>query len=169
MNKRLMNVFVAGAVLFLASPVFAQLSTGDEIALTRTYIETDRQTIVASAMELTEEESEVFWPVYLDYRTSIEPVNDRFIKILRNYADNFENLSEAMAAEMISEYLDIEEDRLILKKLALEKLSGLLPMSKVARFFQIENKMDAVIKFDLAAEIPFAEVIKEEPKAEVAQ
>lgn len=168
MKKRIMSLLVTGAVLFLTVPVFAQVNTEDAIALTRTYIETDRQTIVAAAMELTEEESKVFWPVYLDYRTSIEPVNDRFIKILRDYADNFENLPDAMAADMINEYLDIEEDRLILKKLVLGKLSGALSMSKVVRFFQIENKMDAVVKFDLAAEVPFA-AIKEESEAEVAQ
>jgi hypothetical protein len=168
MNKRIMNLLVAGAVLLLASSVSAQVNTEDKIELTRTYIEANRQTIVVSAMELTEEESKVFWPVYQDYRTDIETVNDRSIKILRDYADNFENLSDAMAAEMMSEYLDIEEDRLIYKQIYVELLTEALPISKVVRFFQLENKMDAVIKFDLAAEVPFA-AIKEAPEAEVAQ
>jgi hypothetical protein len=168
MNKKIINLVVVCAMVLFSSIVYAQLSTGDEIELTRTYIEANRKTIVAAAMELTDEESKVFWPVYKAYREDVQPLNDRFIKILEDYADNYENLSDEMAADMMSEYLDIEEDRLILKKLALEELAGILPMSKVARFFQIENKMDAVVKFDLAAEVPFAE-IKEEPEAEVAQ
>ena len=156
MNKKTLNLIVAGAVLFLASSVFAQVNTEDKIELTRTYIEANRQVIVAAAMELTEEESTVFWPVYKAYRADVQPLNDRFMKVLKDYADNYENLPDAMAAEIMSEYLDIEEDRLIYKKAALEKMTGLLPMSKVARFFQIENKMDAIVKFDLAVQIPLA-------------
>ena len=168
MKLRVLILTAIGGVLLLSNPAFAQINDRDGIELTRTYIEANRQTIVAAAMELSDEESKVFWPVYKAYRKDVQPINDRFIKILDNYADNYENLADAMAAEMMIEYIDIEEDRLILKKLALEELIGILPMSKVARFFQIENKMDAVIKVDLAAEIPLAP-IKEEQKAEVAQ
>ena len=63
------------------------MNTEDQIELMRTYIATDRQATVASAMELTEEESKVFWPIYQNYRTDIDPVNDRFVKVLQDYAD----------------------------------------------------------------------------------
>ena len=115
MNKKTLNLIVAGAVLFLASSVFAQVNTEDKIELTRTYIEANRQALVAAAMELTEEESKSFWPVYKAHRADVQPLNDRFMKVLKDYADNYENLPDAMAAEIMNEYLDIEEDRLIYK------------------------------------------------------
>lgn len=158
MKLRLIQFLALGAILVLTSPVFAQINTEDNIELARTYLESDRKITVAAAMELTEEESQVFWPVYKEYRASIQPINDRFIKLLKDYADNFENLSGEKAITMMSDSLDIEEDRLIYKRLFVERMAEVLPMSKVVRFFQIENKMDAVLKFDLAVEIPFASV-----------
>jgi len=141
-------------MLFISASAFGEINTEDEIELSRSYIEAHRQTIVASVMELTEEESRTFWPVYKEYRANIESVNDRFIELVRKYADHYENLSDAVAAEMMVEYLDIEEDRLIYKRISTEQLSVILRPSKVARFFQMENKMDAIIKFDLVATIP---------------
>ena len=158
MKLRSIQFLALGAILVLTSPVFAQINTEDSIELARTYLEADRKITVAAVMELTEEESKVFWPVYKEYRASIQPINDRFTKLLKDYANNFENLSADMAITMMSDSLDIEEDRLIYKRLYVEHMSEVLPMSKVVRFFQIENKMDAVLKFDLAVEIPFASV-----------
>jgi hypothetical protein len=163
MNKRTVNLIVAGAVLFFASSVFAQINTEDKIELTRTYIEANRQVIVTAAMELTEEESTVFWPAYKAYRADIQPLNDRFLKVLQDYAEHYEDLSDEKAAEIMSEYLDIEEDRVVYKKLHVERMMQILPMTKVVRFFQTENKMEAVIKFDLATGVPFAG-IREESK-----
>ena len=166
MRLRALLLIAVGGILIAVNPAFAQLNAEDGIELTKTYIETDRKTIVMAAMELTEEQSKVFWPVYSDYRNAVDPVNDSFVDLLKKYADNYDTLTDEMASEMMMDYLDIEEDRLILKKIYIESMAEVLPMSKVARFFQIENKMDAIIKFDLAAEVPFA-MIKEE--AEVTQ
>jgi len=158
MKLRSIQFLALGAILVLTSPVFAQINTEDTIELARTYLEVDRKITVAAVMELSEEESLVFWPVYKEYRASIQPLNDRFIKLLKDYASNFENLSGDKAITMMSDSLDIEEDRLIYKRLYVERMAEVLPMGKVVRFFQIENKMDAVLKFDLAVEIPFASV-----------
>ena len=158
MKLRSIQFLALGAILVLTSPVFAQINTEDTIELARTYLEADRKITVAAVMELSEEESLVFWPVYKEYRASVQPLNDRFIKLLKDYASNFENLSGDKAITMMSDSLDIEEDRLIYKRLYVERMAEVLPMGKVVRFFQIENKMDAVLKFDLAVEIPFASV-----------
>ena len=53
-------------VLLLCGPAFAELklNTEDQTMLSRSYIEMNRKTMVAINLDLTEEESKVFWPVY---------------------------------------------------------------------------------------------------------
>lgn len=140
--------------LLLAVPVFAQGNAADQIELTRAYIEANRQTIVATVMDLTEEESKVFWPIYRKYRADVQGLNDRLIALIKEYAENYENLTDEKSADLMIRNLDMEEDRLIYKRIYIDDFLEALSPSKVARFYQIENKMDAVIRVDLAATIP---------------
>ena len=84
-------------------------------------------------------------------------VNDDFIELLDDYAENYQDLSDRMAVNLLNDYLDNELDRVAAKKGFIEDFIEILPPQKVAIFFQIENKMDAVIKADLAMAIPLIE------------
>ena len=146
--------FMMILVALLAVPVFAQGNAADQLELTRTYIEANRQTIVTTVMNLTEEESKTFWPIYKEYRANVQKVNDRLIKLIEDYANSYENLTDEKSADLMIRNLDIEEDRLLYKRIYIELFLEALSPSKVARFFQIENKMDSVIRADLAVSIP---------------
>lgn len=128
--------------------------TTDEIELTRQVIQTERQAIVTAAMQLTEEESQAFWPVYREYREARSRVHDRTVKLVKEYAESYETLGEDRAESMLREILDIRQSELDLKAKYIKKFKKALPTMKVVRFFQVENKMDAVIDFELATEIP---------------
>jgi len=146
--------FMMILVALLAVPVFAQGNAADQLELTRTYIEANRQTIVTVVLNLTEEESKTFWPIYKEYRADVGGLNDRLIALIKEYAENYENLTDEKSADLMIRNLDIEEDRLLYKRIYIESFLEALSPSKVARFFQIENKMDSVIRADLAIAIP---------------
>ena len=55
---------------------------------------------------------------------------------------------------MIDDYLDIEADRIKVRKKYVRELGKVLPPKKLALFVQIENKLDAIVQVDLASEIP---------------
>jgi hypothetical protein len=126
----------------------------DEIALTRTGIQARRQAIVTSAMDLTATESQAFWPLYRDYRTDMAKVDDRLVDLLIVYAGNYDSLSDEMAAKLLTDYLDIERARIDVKSRYVPRFQSVLPARKVARFFQIDNKLDKKIQAELAADIP---------------
>ena len=44
-----------------------------------------------------------------------------------------------------------------MRRTYVDELAKILPGRTVARFFQIENKIDAVIRYDVAATIPVVE------------
>ena len=57
----------------------------------------------------------------------------------------------------MTEALAVEEAELALKRKYLEKLSGIIPAMEAVRYLQMENKIRALIRFDLAAYIPLVE------------
>jgi hypothetical protein len=126
----------------------------DEIALTRAAIQTRRQAIVTAAMDLTAPESQAFWPIYRDYRSDMAKVDDRLVDLIMVYAGNYTSMTDDMAAKLLNDYLDIERARLDVKDRYVPRFMSVLPAGKVARFFQVDNKLDKKIQAELAAEIP---------------
>ena len=127
---------------------------GDAIELTRSVIQVERKAVVAKAMELTQQESQAFWPVYNEYWNNLNKINDRKVKLIMDYAKNYGNISDTMAKDMLKEFFDIQNATLKLKKKYVKKFENVLPPKKVFRYFQTENKLDALINIQLASEIP---------------
>ena len=128
-----------------------------EIELTRAVIQTERQALVAAAMDLTSAEADAFWPLYREYQGQRAAIGDREVQLIMDYADNYGVVTDELAGKMIDEWLDIQSEDLSLRKKYIKKFRKILPDLKVARFFQLENKLDAVIDNELASEIPLME------------
>ncbi len=152
--KNVLRILVA--VVVFASMASAQ-EIQNEIELTRSVIQTERQALVASGMGLTSAEADVFWPLYREYQSEQASLGDREVKLIMDYSDNYGVMTDDMAKTMLDEWLDIEDKDLKLKKKYAKKFRKILPELKVTRFFQIENKLDAVINNELAAEVPLVE------------
>jgi len=157
---------VAGAGLARAqtpTPAMPPLATDDDrgdmlsdVELTRAAIQVRRQALVTSVMDLEAREAEKFWPLYRDYRTAMATVNDRYVKLVVTYLDTFDKLADDQATGMLNEALSIERARLDVKSQFIPRFGQVMPARKVARFFQIDNKLDAVIAADMAKLIPLA-------------
>ena len=109
---------------------------------------------MAVNLDLTDEEAKKFWPVYDRYQQEMSSVQDRLVKVIQDYTASFENLSDEKAMAIVNEYLAVEADRVQVKRANLPAFAAAVPGRKVARFYQIENKMDAVVRFKLAETIP---------------
>ena len=151
------NIFIFGIAVY--SPSFAQGSMEthkEEIELTRAAIKVKKKQIVARNMNLTSMEENKFWEMYREYQDKMNSVNNRRVKLITDYADSFKNknLTDEKSLEMLNEFLSYERMRLITKQSFVDKFKKVLSSRKVARFFQIENKLEAIINFDLARQIP---------------
>jgi hypothetical protein len=128
----------------------------EEIRLTREVINNERQALVTRAMDLTPGEMQRFWPLYREYRLAASKVGDRIVTLITTYADNHQNLTDKVANKLLTDFVRIEEDRARLKAQYLPKFKKVLPVKKVARFYQIENKLDTALLAELAEAIPLA-------------
>ncbi len=128
----------------------------EDIQLTRTAIQVERQALVTKAMDLTPEEMQGFWPLYRQYRLEAAKVGDRIVALIATYADNYEQLTDPVADKLLTEFVSIEKERAHLKAKYLPKFKKVLPARKVARFYQLENKLDITILAEMAEQIPLA-------------
>jgi len=163
---KLMNWMLITAVLFLGlgvySPAFAQRTAEthkDEIELSRASIKAQKKQIIANNMNLTLDEKDQFWALYRDYQDKMDSVSDRRVKLITDYADSLKTggPSDEKATIMLDDYLSYQTERLATRKSFVEKFRQILPSRKVTRFYQLENKLEAIIKFELARQIPLVQ------------
>ncbi len=143
--------------LVVAAPAFAGPAADKDFEILRDTIRANKKAMVAASLTLTDAESDAFWPVYDRYEAERKGVGDRLQKIIETYTKDYRTLSDDAARKLAEDYLAVEEDRAKLRRAYFAEFLKVLPGKKAARFYQIENKMDAVIRYDLAREIPVLE------------
>ncbi len=153
-NRIFVLLAVATVALAGAPAALAQASDADLPQQQRAETDADRQALVAINLDLTDAEHQAFWPLYREYRSEMAAVDGRAQKLIYDYAEVWESATPLQAAAMIDELMSIQEDNLALRRSYLPRFRKVLPEVKVARFLQIENKIDAVVMLDLAASIP---------------
>ncbi|MGB5399835.1 MAG: hypothetical protein WBO71_06435, partial [Thermoanaerobaculia bacterium] len=87
-------------------------------------------------------------------REAMRKVDDRSVTLINGYAESFDTMTDEIAQTMLKELMSIRQAELDVTRKYLKRFQKILPANKVARFFQLENKLDSVIDFELASEIP---------------
>jgi len=137
-----------------AAPVLAQDKPADNMQIVREKIRADKKLVVAETMGMTEAEAKAFWPVYEAYQKDLAKINDRTIKLVDDYAESYGAMSDQAAKKLMDEYMAIETERLTIRQSYLPRFREVLPEMKVLRYYQLENKIQAVVSYELAASIP---------------
>jgi hypothetical protein len=143
----------------LAAPVVAQTnqSATSNMDILAQKLKADKKLLVAQTVGVTDAEGKAFWPIYDAYQADLGKVNDRLKVAIESYAKeyNANTMTDAKAAALTTEAIAIEEALVALKKTYVAKLNGVIPAAKVARYIQVENKVRALVNYELAAGIPF--------------
>lgn len=148
----LLAVTMPGVSTAQVNPAFSDITEATEQA--RTIIQTERKMIISQGLDLTPDESNAFWPVYDKYMAEMKTAGDLRVKVITDYAANYDNLDDKTARQLIEEMLKYQEKSLKIRKSYLRHFRKTLPEVKLARFYQLENKLDAITNFALAREIP---------------
>jgi len=110
-------------------------------------------------LTLTSEEANRFWPLYEQYQSELQKINKRTFDVIKSYADayNAGPVNDATAHKLLKESVAIDEAELNLRKKFIPKFEKALPAAKAARYVQIEQKIRAAIRYELASGVPLAE------------
>ena len=126
--------------------------------MTRQAVESQRRVLVSGALPLTDAEADAFWPLYDAYEKERRPLDERANKLVADFLAGASSLTDAQAKSMVEEALGIDEGKLRVRRGYLDRMLKAIPPRKVARFFQIDNKLDAVVRADISKQIPLAPV-----------
>ncbi len=115
-----------------------------------------RKATVGENMHLTDQESAAFWPVYEEYEAKMDQIDDRHVKEIKDYAEKYDKLTNADAAKKLTEVLEIQQSSLHVQKDYVAKFAKVMSAIKVTRFYQIDNKLRALVQCDIAQMVPLA-------------
>lgn len=157
MMRRLVTALAIAAGL--AAPAIAQTTGTSNMDLLRQKIHADKKLLVAQNLKLTDAEGTAFWPVYDAYQKDLEQLNQRLTTVITAYADAYNKgpVTNETAKKLLDDVLAIDEAESKLKSTSAKKILAVLPATKAARYIQIESKIRAAVRYELAAGIPLVE------------
>jgi hypothetical protein len=150
----LLAIALAVALAVVAVPAVAQDQQADTMQMVRDKIRADKKLLIGENLPLTSAEAKAFWPVYDRYQRELSALNDRMIKLIKEYANNYQTMSDQTAKKLMDEYLAIDAARQKIRQAYVPRFRKVLRERQVARYYQLENKIQAAVSYDLAAEIP---------------
>ena len=159
-NKLLMVLGILGAILVAGGPGIAQEKPAENMEIVLQKIRADKKLLVAENLQLTEAEAKGFWPVYSRYQDELFLLRTRTAKLITDYAAAYDQMGNDAAKKLLDEYMTIEALGLKLRQAYLPKFRAVLPEVKVARYYQIENKIYAALVYEIAAKIPLVKAEK---------
>ena len=162
--RSMVMVLILGLGL-VTTPALAQESTGGSsstnMEILKEKLKADKKLLIASNMQLSDAEAKQFWPLYEAYQKELQHINDRLVKTIKSYADAYNQgqgmIKEDEAKRLLQEALSVDEAEVKLRRAYSEKIGKVLPATKTARYIQMENKIRALLRFELAREIPLVD------------
>jgi polyhydroxyalkanoate synthesis regulator phasin len=136
-----------------ASPALAQ-TVQQRLDLSREAVENQRRILVSGSLRLSETEAKAFWPLYDDYEKERKPLDARANKLVSDFLAAAGGMSDAQARAMLDEAFRIEEARTKVRRAWYDRMAKAIPARELARFYQIENKLDSVVRADLSKQVP---------------
>ena len=149
------KLVLTAACLLLGLPGLASAQDHSQyLELLRQDITTQKTAILTEAMDLDAAQSDIFWPIVREYNLKRAQIADRRITTIKKYAANYETMTVDMADEVIKEYFEVHTDMMKLKKDYFGKVSKEFSAVEAARFLQIQNFVDDMMRVQVMSEIP---------------
>jgi hypothetical protein len=157
-KRRLLSSF---SLLLATLPCAAGAVAQTQDAGVDSYIESvradlhaDKVAIITKAMNFNDKDASVFWPIYKKYSYDLSKVDDQRVQLIKEYAQDFNTLTDAQAKDMADRTFKYQSARTDLKKKYFKEFSKVLPAVTVVKFYQLENRLDLLINLQLASDLP---------------
>jgi Spy/CpxP family protein refolding chaperone len=163
-------LIVAGAMLLSSVSMLAQTApaaaaqpqaaSDQDIQALRQDLRAQRKEITAQNMTLTADEATKFWPIFDQYRQeAIKPNDDRWA-LLKDYAANYNTMTDAQAQDYIKRSNVVDQQLTALRMKYVPIFEKVISPKKTALWFQIDRRIDLLINLQLSAVIPMVNTSK---------
>jgi hypothetical protein len=145
-------LFAAIMLVSFAMPALA--SETDMIEIMRSDLRTDKMAIVTKAMQLSEAQAELFWPVYKEYEADMMKLGDERVALIKDYAASYDSMADETAKDLIKRSFKLQEARTKTLKKYVDKMSKAVDAKTAARWAQVEHALGSAIDLQIASELP---------------
>ena len=156
--KRFVLLIVALALLIPAAAALAdEAQVNRYMEMLRQDIRDQKEAIIREAITFKEGEgtkAAAFWNVYRDYQNDLKKITDARVALVKDYAQNFETLTEKKARELQKKNLANEKAAFQLKEKYFKRFDKAVGAATASRFFQVENVLNSLIGLRVATELP---------------
>lgn len=150
------TVLLVAVALFVLSLSPAQAQVRDETILTYQVLSEEWDNLIGGVLDLSEEEAAAFWPLYQEYSKAKGLLWEERIDVIAMFLTGYDTMGAEIARGLLRASFDIDEKMLTLERAYAEKFDDVLPLNKVVRLFQAENKLETTMMMELAKDIPLA-------------
>lgn len=164
--KKLVVAVLVGAALMIGSRTGAQTATpqstphvisGQDLDLLRKDIRSQRKQLIASNLNLTDQEATRFWPIYDQYVSELITINDTKFGLIQEYADNYGKLTNEQSLSFVRRWLDADIEIAQLRQKYVPIVSKVLDGKKSATFFQLDRRIAMMIELQLSSQMPLVQ------------
>jgi hypothetical protein len=161
MKKALIALLILGmagsaVVAQEAAPASQQANQEAYLELLKSDLRTQKVAIVTEAMQMTDADSAIFWPIYRKYDAELLALNDERIAVIKDFAQNFDTITAAKAEELTNRTFAFFENRLKLQKKYYKEFAKALSPILAAKYMQIERQINTLMDFQIQSQIPIA-------------
>lgn len=146
-----MKKFIIAIFILASSFTFAQQSYFE---LLRQDLGTKKVALITEVMQFTDEEADVFWPLYREFDFEKSKLGDETLKLIKDYAANYENITDEKAVDLMNTNFDIQKKKLDLKRNYLKKFGKVIAPARAVKFMQVMNQIEMIIDIQIASQLP---------------
>jgi hypothetical protein len=150
------TVVCAAIAVILLALGSAQAQIRDETILTYQVLTENWDDLIGGVLDLSEEEAAAFWPLYEEYSAAKATLWEERIDVIAMFLTGYDTMGPDIARGLLAATFDIDEKMLALERAYADRFDDVMPLNKVVRLFQAENKLEATMMMELAKDIPLA-------------
>jgi hypothetical protein len=156
MLRRFVSVATVGTALLGPAAGLAQ-EQEKWLELLRSDLRNEKTAIVTAVMQLSDAESQQFWPIYREYDVELAKHNDKVVELIKSYAQAYETMDDAKAKELASRWFKLQDERLALRRKYYNRVEKAISASTAAQWLQVENQLGLLIDLQIAQGLPLLE------------
>ena len=110
--------------------------------------------IISGTMGFTADEAAKFWPLYKSYEAKRKAIGDEKVALIKDFATHYDGMQDAKAKELLGRLISVEDKSTAAKRAFIGELQKVLPAKTVARYYQVDNRIDLLANLELSSELP---------------
>jgi hypothetical protein len=137
-----------------ALPQNQELNIEAYTELLRADLRKNKSQVIGQVMQLDTDQATVFWPIYKEFEAEFAKNGDQVVDLVKKYVNNYDSMTDEIADQLAMQLLDIEQQRVALKRKYYQRFKAALDSVTAARFLQVENQIEKIADLQIASQLP---------------